>query len=415
MRNFWFWFAFMTAAWVGFAMELQGRLPDGAGVLTPERLVPAALFFAAYFLAPVARTKPAVQTGLLTAAALASAVALWPSPGSESESAYALWPSLEAAAGSAVATATAAAVAANPYPLLVFSLLAGEAVYRLPPIHASVVGAAAFAAAAAPGWAGAAGALPPLFTAVYAAALGSALAIYASLAGEREAAHARGEALLSEYRRLKRRQVTDEEAVRHEARVQVGRNIHDSVGHRLTALLMQLESHRLKADEETKRMLDGLKQLAKDSLEETRSAVKAMSREEEAGLPAILALIRKLESESFMRIQFTVKDGALSAPLNTAQSIAVYRAVQEALTNAMRHGAERSADVTFESPGGGTVFRFEVANRMKNDAPVPEGFGLTSMRDRVREAGGQLEAEAEGGRFTLQGTFPLTDKGAKPR
>lgn len=386
MRAFWFWFLLMAGAWAGYFLQAPSENE------IPARLALAGAFFAAYFLTPVLRERPAVLTASFAAAALLAAAAMWPS-----------------ASG-----AEPGAGGTGLYPLLVFTLLAGDAVFRLPARHAAIAGAFAAAGLLAPAAAGVPGSLPLPFAALYIAAFAAASAHYAAAVGRQEELAARNEALLSEYRRLKRSHATDEAAARREARIQAGRDIHDSVGHRLTALLMQLEMHRLKAEGEDRDVFEGLKKLAKESLEETRNAVKTLGRDDEAGLPAILGLIRKLESESFMRIQFTVKDGALSAPLDNAQSVAVYRAVQEALTNAMRHGSERAAEVMFESPGGGSVFRFEVVNRYRGgDAGLAEGFGLRSMRERMRSAGGELETSADGGRFIVRGTFLLKRKGAE--
>ncbi|WP_180955059.1 sensor histidine kinase [Bacillus sp. V3-13] len=157
----------------------------------------------------------------------------------------------------------------------------------------------------------------------------------------------------------------------------MARDIHDSVGHKLTALLMQLE---------------------------------VLKQHESGGLPAIMGMLRRLETESFMRIQFTIKDGALSAPLGSVQSIVVYRVVQEALTNAMRHGQGREARIMFEAPGGGSIFRFEVVNERKDNKPFAKGFGLKSMRERMGQAGGQLEITAYNQLFIVRGTLSFSNK-----
>lgn len=153
---------------------------------------------------------------------------------------------------------------------------------------------------------------------------------------------------------MKRRIVTNEKAARQEERTQIARDIHDSVGHKLTALLMQLEVLRMQADEQLAPRVTELKELARESLEETRSAVKSLKQPETGGLTAILNMIRKLEAEQFMRVHFTVQHGALSAPLRASQSFAVYRAVQEALTNLMKHSESKEAFITFEAPGAGS-------------------------------------------------------------
>lgn len=303
----------------------------------------------------------------------------------------------------------------NPYALLVYSILAGKAVYRLSPIHAACVGFVLAAGAMVPRLFGYAE-FPWFFLVLYSVILAIGLALFRAVWSVKEESTVRYETLLSEYRNLKRRLITDEQHARQEERAQVGRDIHDSVGHKLTALLMQLEMHRMQADGETAEVLKGLKDLAKESLEETRNAVKSMKQQETSGLPAIIGLLRRLESESFMRVTLTARHGALTVPLNNIQSIAVYRAVQEAMTNAMKHGSTREVHIIFEAPGGG-IFRFEVSNpyhRKRNTYRA--GYGLKAMRERMEEAGGELQISQYDNQFIVRGTlfmFKLTEEGVR--
>jgi signal transduction histidine kinase len=221
-------------------------------------------------------------------------------------------------------------------------------------------------------------------------------------------ATARYDALLDEYRKLKRDTRSNEEAARIAERTYIARRIHDSVGHKLTSLLMQLETFRMQASEENRPIAEQMKRLAQESLQETRSAVKALQNEEPGGIQALLRLIRNLEAESFMQVDFVVRQGALSVVLDNDQSAAVYRSIQEALTNAMRHGSSRKVSILLESPGG-SIFRFEVSNETREgqDEPIQEGFGLTAMRDRIKSAGGELEIARRQGMFIIRGTFVL--------
>src|SRR5690625_899239 len=89
------------------------------------------------------------------------------------------------------------------------------------------------------------------------------------------------EELLGENRMLKRLHIADENNARFEERTRIARDIHDSVGHRLTALIMQLEMLRM---QEKNPAYDELQVMAKESLEDTRSAVKALQIEESEGI-----------------------------------------------------------------------------------------------------------------------------------
>src|SRR5690606_24916786 len=231
---------------------------------------------------------------------------------------------------------------------------------------------------------------------------------YRRVNAEKQEGQERYSALLSEYRNLKRAAATTAEAARAEERMSVARRLHDSVGHRLTSLLMQLESDSLaSAGDDQRRRADELKRLAQLSLDETRAAVTALSEGELTGMPALLRLIHNLEVESAMQVEFTLGSGALTVTLDQAPAVAMYRAIQEALTNAMRHGVSRRARVRVEVPAGRLV-RFEVENDVApgTDAHRP-GFGLTTMRERVEAAGGQLEVMAASSSFLVRGSFPV--------
>ncbi|WP_243300294.1 sensor histidine kinase [Bacillus litorisediminis] len=220
----------------------------------------------------------------------------------------------------------------------------------------------------------------------------------------------KNDALLDEYRRMKRQLVTEEEQARQDERMLIGHEIHDSVGHKLTALLMQIEAFRLTAANEDKEKIQSLKEIAEQSLEETRRAVRSFEQKEVGGLQGIIRLIRKLEMESFMKINFSVKHGAFAAPLTGEQSFAIYRAVQEALTNIMKHSSTREAQVMFESPGG-SIFRFEVINRLTALNPFfQEGYGLKAMRERLEKVGGSLDIVYDESQFAVRGSIRLTER-----
>lgn len=382
MRSFWIWFLFLFSSWLcAFIPILQH---ENTGQL-PWRLGSSAVFFTAFFISPLYRAKPAMLFVTLLVASLFSVISLWSTRMDSS----------------------------SPYILLVYSILAGKAVYRLSAIYAACIGLLLVAGAMVQGVLGYPE-FPWFFLLMYSVILAVGLTLFRTISARIEETTVRYETLLSEYRNMKRRLITDEQHARQEERAQVGRDIHDSVGHKLTALLMQLEMHRMQADSETAEILKGLKALAKESLEETRNAVKSLKQQETSGLPAILGLLRRLESESFMRVTLTARHGALTVPLNNAQSIAVYRAVQEAMTNAMKHGSTREVHIIFEAPGGG-LFRFEVSNpyHRKNDI-YREGYGLKAMRERIEEAGGELHISQYDNQFIVRGTlfmFKLIEEG----
>ena len=213
------------------------------------------------------------------------------------------------------------------------------------------------------------------------------------------------EELLGEYRSLKRTSLQQEEVVRLEERTRVARDIHDSVGHKLTALLMQLEMDSMTGNYAN---VVELKKLAKDSLEETRHAVHQLKQEEITGIQSVLLLIRKLESESHLLVRFITEKGALSIPLTNTQSITLYRVLQEALTNAMKHGESREVEVTLRQTSTRSL-QFLVNNKISSSIPIVLGFGLTNMKARVEELGGELRILRTEEHFQIEGSFPVRE------
>lgn len=215
------------------------------------------------------------------------------------------------------------------------------------------------------------------------------------------------EQLTADYRALKRQVNSGEMLARQEERSAVARDIHDSVGHRLTALVMQLEVARYKTESDAvKEQLTAFKKLAQSSLHETREAVSALKSRETAGLQAVIQLIRKLEAESHLKIRFVIGSGVLSEPLTNEQSVVIFRSVQESLTNMMRHSQARQADVQFNVLGE-RYFQFSVSHCITKKIQYKEGFGLSAMRQRLEDIDGQLTISQNDNNFSVTGQFPL--------
>ncbi|WP_419159996.1 sensor histidine kinase [Rossellomorea sp. BNER] len=214
------------------------------------------------------------------------------------------------------------------------------------------------------------------------------------------------EQLLGEYRKLKRIQYEAEKVVRVEERTRIARDIHDSVGHKLTGLLMKIEILSLQNKEVE---WEELRQLAQSSLEETRTAVQALKTDEMEGLGSLIQLIRKLESESHIMVQLTTKQGVLSLTISNQQSVVLYRVIQEGLTNAMRHSGSRQVNVLLGRNALGGL-EFKIANKIHRSFEFEKGFGLLNMTERMEEIGGKLHIYQANQEFVIEGSFPVKEK-----
>jgi signal transduction histidine kinase len=211
--------------------------------------------------------------------------------------------------------------------------------------------------------------------------------------------------LLGEYRKMKRILYVTERNSRAEERTRIARDIHDSVGHNLTALLMKIEMLSIQHGDHHFREL---KDLASDSLEETREAVKALKEGDVEGIQSVIQLIRKLESESGIMVELTTQHGVLSTRLSNKQSIAVYRGIQEGITNAMKHSSIREVKVILGKTALGHL-HFRITNNIEGSRPFLMGFGLTNMKERLEELDGKLDIHQTDKEFVLNGSFPVEE------
>lgn len=371
MQSFWVWISLLAAVWLAAWM-------NSAGAWTALQLIGCALFLLLFFLAPLFRSNQWVFSVILVKGMAVTAAVFW-------------------------AEMTAAPI--QWYVFLIFTIVAGKAVYRLNGLWAAVVGSAAVIIAVIPHLInGSLGSM--LLIMLYAVTLALASVVYVNMRDRLQDVGARQDALLSEYRQLKRYRSLDEDMARQQERARIAENMHDSVGHKLTALLLQLEVFRLQSEGETALLAERLKSIAQDSLDETRKAVRALHQEETGGISAIQNMIRKLEAESLIRVNFSMGQGVLSSVLTPEQSVIVYRTVQEALTNALRHGSSRMIDINLEAPAG-RVFRFVISNPRTGSEGIQEGFGLSRMKERLGKINGSLSIVEAERRFIVEGTFPL--------
>jgi signal transduction histidine kinase len=182
-------------------------------------------------------------------------------------------------------------------------------------------------------------------------------------------------------------------------RNRLARDIHDSLGHHLTAIAVQIEKASAFRDRDpvaAEQALADARWSARRALDEVRQSVRVL-RDEGATfcLSAALAdLVRHTEDDQ-LRVTLNVVGDQEDYELGTLT--ALYRAAQEGLTNARRHARAThvSVSVTFDEPGARLVVADDGRGFPAPAAgPGPEGFGLLSMRERVQLLDGRVEIDS---------------------
>lgn len=196
--------------------------------------------------------------------------------------------------------------------------------------------------------------------------------------------------------RLREAQAGLAERTRAEERNRIAGEMHDVIGHALTVALLHVSSARLALEDdrhEASASLAEAERLARTSLAEVRAAVGLMRGQHPSTVSPMPGARDVTELvESFRRAGASVDlavTGDLST-LGTTRGLAVYRIVQESLTNVARHAAGESASVRIETDEGGATVT--VANGGTSPPVAEEGSGLIGMRARTDALGGRLQA-----------------------
>lgn len=176
-------------------------------------------------------------------------------------------------------------------------------------------------------------------------------------------------------------------------RNRISREIHDSVGHVLSTIAIQLgaiERTVGKNNENTRELTKELRKFTHNSLNEVRMAVREMKPkdyEKYGGIVVIEELINNFKklTDVDVRLSFTKEKW----PLNSDQAFVVYRIVQEFLSNSVRHGKANSILIFM------AFNEYKLVVTLKDNGrgaeTVIEGVGLNSMRERVTELGGYFD------------------------
>jgi signal transduction histidine kinase len=198
-----------------------------------------------------------------------------------------------------------------------------------------------------------------------------------------------------------------------EERARIARDLHDSVGHAINVIALRAGAARLRHEQDPDRSLSALETIedvARRTVDDIDQIVSTLrDGTSPPGSPAapvsIASLPTLVEHHAAAGLVVTVRTNGQARPLAHAADQAAYRILQEALTNAARHGTA-TADVKVAYTA--TALELSVTN------PVAErgahrtggGHGLVGMRERATLLGGSLDARRLDGRFRLDVRLP---------
>jgi signal transduction histidine kinase len=202
-------------------------------------------------------------------------------------------------------------------------------------------------------------------------------------------------------------------------RYRIAREIHDTLGHALTLLAVQLETAtqlEARGDPRLQEELLQARQVAKACLTEVRHSVEALRPDETSG-DSLQEQLRKLVAEfetTCHETRITLDLEEATHPLNPELWLTLYRCAQEALTNIRKHA--HATKVLLRLSTSAEQVELTVLDNGQGCPPENEqsasGFGLRGMRERVALLDGRLSAGPQPGQgWRVDVVLPLKLRG----
>ncbi len=191
------------------------------------------------------------------------------------------------------------------------------------------------------------------------------------------------------------------ETVRGAERLRIARDLHDTIGHHLTALNLHLElaARQAKAAGAPVASLGTARQISTSLLAQVRGVVSQARQDQSVDLAdAVRVLVAGLPT---LRAELRIDDAAARHPAPVAH--ALFCCIQEAVTNTLRHADASRLTVEVTRLGAMTVARIADDGHGR---PAAEGNGLRGMRERLAEVGGELHRPASPGGYVLELRVP---------
>ncbi len=182
-------------------------------------------------------------------------------------------------------------------------------------------------------------------------------------------------------------------------RLRISRDLHDVVGHRLTALTLELEVASHLVSGEGRQHVTRARTIAKDLLGDVRATVDRMRENGHTLEPILRSLARDVPG---LQVSLRLVE---AGPVEGDQAQVVVLCVQEAITNTLRHSGANHLHVAVVADASG--IRVETRDDGWGAAVVVPGNGLIGMRERFEALGGTLQiCSSAGAGFVAVGHLP---------
>ncbi|MGC5170669.1 sensor histidine kinase [Microbacterium sp. DT81.1] len=196
-----------------------------------------------------------------------------------------------------------------------------------------------------------------------------------------------------------------------EERIRIARDLHDVVGHQVAIVSVQLgvaEVNLPAGSEASRTALEAARSGTQAVLRETQAILTVLRRgdssaDEGQPTPGVADLPGLIDSYQAIGLDVDAAVGVMPSTLSATVDTAVFRIVQEALTNAHRYGAG-TVHLTVSAVGGIITIECRNARDAVAVRSAGRGFGLVGMHERAQSAGGSVVITDDGDTFLLRVT-----------
>lgn len=174
-----------------------------------------------------------------------------------------------------------------------------------------------------------------------------------------------------------------------EERNRLSNELHDTVGHAYTSIIMGMETLRTEISTEMGiQRLDSLLEMGRKSIEDVRGYLHQMDSPCQS--PSLIQSLQNLgaEFQEHAQVNVSFRTFGEEYQLSRQAKIAFIRCLQESLTNAVRHGQGTEIIISLQFEQQYT--RLEVQDNGKGNVEWQEGFGMNAMKERAMNLQGQL-------------------------
>lgn len=202
------------------------------------------------------------------------------------------------------------------------------------------------------------------------------------------------EELEKAYKKLQELYEEKEEVILLKEKNRIAGEIHDTVGHILTTVVVELEASKKlinKNPDLSLEKLDLAQKQVKKGLEDIRKSIRAFK--EDGDLIGFVDLLKTFISEVEKNSDVTIEYRFSKLPsLDKKVENIIYRAIQEGITNGIRHGHSKKFEITLNLENN--TIKLIIKDTGKGSNEMKFGFGLYNMKSKVEGAGGTFKIQS---------------------